>query len=42
VSLGTKVCLFVYYVEKINNKQWMAKEVATFNEGWRVGQCMTT
>jgi hypothetical protein len=33
VRLGRKLCLFVYYVEQINNKQWMAKETTTFNEG---------
>jgi hypothetical protein len=31
VSMGRKLCLFVYYVEQINHKQWMAKEVATLN-----------
>jgi hypothetical protein len=30
---GRKLCLFVYYVERIDNKQWMVKEVATFNGG---------
>jgi len=40
--MGKKLCLFVYYVEQINKKQWMAKEAVTFNEGWRVGRCMTT
>jgi len=33
VKLGRKLCLFVYYVEQINNKEWMAKEAATFNGG---------
>jgi hypothetical protein len=33
VNLGRKVYLFIYYVEHINNKQWMVKEAATFNEG---------
>jgi hypothetical protein len=33
VSMGRKLCLFVYYVEQIDNKQWMAKEVATLNGG---------
>jgi hypothetical protein len=33
VSLGRKLCLFVYYVEHIDNKQWMVKETATFNGG---------
>jgi hypothetical protein len=33
VSLGRKLCLFVYYVEQINNKQWVAKEATTFNGG---------
>jgi hypothetical protein len=31
VNLGKKLCLFVYYVEHINNKQWVAKEATTFN-----------
>ncbi len=33
MKLGRKLCLFVYYVEHIKNKQWMAKEAATFNGG---------
>jgi hypothetical protein len=33
VNMGRKLCLFVYYVEQIDNKQWMAKEVATLNGG---------
>jgi len=33
VSLDRKLCLFVYYVEQIDNKQWVGKEVATFNGG---------
>jgi hypothetical protein len=33
VSLGRKFCLFVYYVEQINNKQWMAKKIAALNGG---------
>jgi hypothetical protein len=35
VSLGRKLCLFVYYVEQINNKQWMAKEIVALNGGMR-------
>jgi hypothetical protein len=31
VKLGRKLTLFVYYVEHMNSRQWMAKEVATFN-----------
>ncbi len=31
--MGRKLCLFVYYVEHINNKQWMVKKVAAFNGG---------
>jgi hypothetical protein len=31
VSLGTKFCLFVYYVKQINNKQWMAKKIIALN-----------
>jgi hypothetical protein len=26
-----KLCLFVYYVELIDDKQWMAEEVAALN-----------
>jgi hypothetical protein len=33
VSLGRKLCLFVYHVEQINNKQWMAKEITALNGG---------
>jgi hypothetical protein len=33
VRLGRKLCLFVYYVEQINKKQWMGKEATTFNGG---------
>jgi hypothetical protein len=33
ISMGRKLCLFVYYVEHINNKQWMVKKVAAFNGG---------
>ncbi len=35
MSLGRKLCLFVYYVEQINNKQWMAKEIVALNGGMR-------
>ncbi len=31
--MGRKFCLFMYYVEHINNKQWMAKEVVALNGG---------
>jgi hypothetical protein len=31
--MGRKLCLFVYYVEQIDNKQWMAEEVAIINGG---------
>ncbi len=33
VRLGRKLCLFVYYVEHIYNKEWMVIEVTTFNGG---------
>ncbi len=33
MRLGKKLCLFVYYVEHINNKEWIVKEAATFNGG---------
>ncbi len=26
-----KLCLFMYYVEQIDNKQWMVEEVAALN-----------
>ncbi len=31
--MGRKLCLFVDYVEQIENKEWMAEEVATLNGG---------
>ncbi len=31
--MGRKLCLFVYCVEQIKNKQWMAKEATTLNGG---------
>jgi hypothetical protein len=31
VSMGRKLCLFVYYVELTNNKQWMVEEATTLN-----------
>jgi hypothetical protein len=31
VNLGRKFCLFVYYVEQINNKQWMVKKTTALN-----------
>jgi hypothetical protein len=31
--MGRKLCLFVYYVEQIDNKLWMAKEAGTLNGG---------
>jgi hypothetical protein len=33
VSMGRKSCLFVYYVELIGTKLWMAKEATTLNGG---------
>ncbi len=30
-SMGRKFCLFVYYVELIDNKQWMAEEATALN-----------
>ncbi len=33
VNLGTNLCLFVYYVEQVDNKQWVAKDTTTFNGG---------
>jgi hypothetical protein len=29
--MGKKLCLFVYYVELIDNKQWMVEEATTLN-----------
>ncbi len=31
VSMGRKLCLFMYYVELIDDIQWMAKEVVALN-----------
>jgi hypothetical protein len=31
--MGRKLCLFVDYVEQIDNKKWMAKEVVALNGG---------
>jgi uncharacterized membrane protein YjgN (DUF898 family) len=31
VNMGKKLCLFVYYVKLIDNKQWMVEEAATLN-----------
>jgi hypothetical protein len=33
VSMGRKSCLFVYYVELIGTKLWMAKEATALNGG---------
>jgi len=33
VSMGRKLCLFMYYVEQIDNKQWMPNEAMTLNGG---------
>jgi hypothetical protein len=33
MSMGRKSYLFLYYVELINTKLWMAKETATLNGG---------
>ncbi len=33
VNMGRKSCLFVYYVELIDTKLWMAKEVMKLNGG---------
>jgi hypothetical protein len=40
LSLSRKLCLFVYYVKHVDNKQWVAKDVANIQLRWRVGQCM--
>ncbi len=29
--MGRKLCLFVYYVELTNNKQWMVEEATALN-----------
>jgi hypothetical protein len=31
--MGRKFCLFVYYVELIDTKLWMAEEATTLNGG---------
>ncbi len=36
MSLGTKLCLFVYNVEHVDNKQWVVKDVA--NIQWKGGE----
>jgi hypothetical protein len=36
VRMGRKFCLFVYYVELINTKLWMAEEGATLNGGLEI------
>jgi hypothetical protein len=33
LSLGRKLCLFVYYRERINKKQWMVKKIVALNAG---------
>jgi hypothetical protein len=33
VTMGRKLCLFVYYVELIDNKLWMVEGVVTLNGG---------
>jgi hypothetical protein len=33
VSMGRKLCLFVYYVELIDNKLWMDEEATALNGG---------
>jgi len=33
VRMGKKSCLFVYYVELLDTKLWMAEEGATLNGG---------
>ncbi len=31
--MGKKLCLFVYYVEQIDNKQWMVEEAVALDRG---------
>ncbi len=31
VSLGRKLCLFVNYVKHVDNKQWVAKDIANIS-----------
>jgi hypothetical protein len=33
VNMGRKFCLFLYYVELIDTKLWIAEEAATLNRG---------
>jgi hypothetical protein len=33
VRMGRRICLFMYYVELIGTKLWIAKEGATLKEG---------
>jgi len=39
---GRKLCLFVYYVKQVDNKQWVAKDIANIQWRWKVGWCMTS
>ncbi len=39
VRMGRKFCLFMYYVELIGTKLWMAKEGVTLNGGFTTRRC---
>ncbi len=34
VSMGRKICSFVYYVKLINTELWMAEEAMALNDDW--------
>jgi hypothetical protein len=42
MSLSRKLCLFVYYVKHVDNKQWVPKGGANIQWRGRVGRCMTS
>jgi hypothetical protein len=41
VNLGRKLCLFVYYVEHVGNKQWVVKGAASIQWRREVKRCKT-
>jgi len=40
MSLSRKLCLFVHYVKQVDNKQWVATDVASIQWRGGVGCCM--
>ncbi len=41
MSLGRKLCLFVYYVEHVSNKQWVAKSAVSNQWRREIRRCKT-